>query len=452
MSTQGLSVPVVFALALGLCGGCAGVPPVPTDAQSPPPAARSTSGSGYCDDDEGWLFDRLTGRDRSASSQNAPSGVIPASATEPAAKPPAPASPATAAAAAPKGDDGDSGFDASKLKPKSIYSSIKKAFGYGPNEAKAKAALKEGEVVFRQAAELLRRQQHAEATAKFEEAAAKFKTAAARSPDSPLEEDALFLLGESRFFSDQYSKSHDTYGELLKKYDNTRSLDTAMAREFAIGRLWEEQYAKHPRPPIVPNLTDKTQPTFDTFGNALDAYARIRQYDPIGPLADDAVMATANAYFRKKRFEEAAFHYDLIRKEYPKSEHQAKAHILGLQSKLRVYQGPRYDGKPLSDASEIAAQTLTQFRGELGEEESRMLQARQRITELKAARDLAMAEYYDKKRCYGAARFYYQDLIRRYPLTPQARRAQARLEEISGRPDVPPNRFKWLSDLFPSEE
>ena len=46
-----------------------------------------------------------------------------------------------------------------------------------------------------------------------------------------MEEDALFLQSESEFFSDQYPKAHDTIGGLLKKYPNTRHLDTAVARE-----------------------------------------------------------------------------------------------------------------------------------------------------------------------------------------------------------------------------
>ena len=81
---------------------------------------------------------------------------------------------------------------------------------------------------------------------KYKEAGAKFATAADRWPDTPLEEDALFLQGESEFFSDQYPKAHDTYGGLLKKYTNTRHLDVVVRREFAMGRYWEQLVRRQP--------------------------------------------------------------------------------------------------------------------------------------------------------------------------------------------------------------
>ncbi|MHC4180387.1 MAG: tetratricopeptide repeat protein, partial [Planctomycetota bacterium] len=105
--------------------------------------------------------------------------------------------------------------------------------------------------------------------------------------------------------------------------------------------------------------------------------------DPTGPLADDSIMATANAYFGRGRYEDASYYYDLLRTEYPRSEHQIQAHVLGLQSKLRVYQGKLYDGTPLNEADEIAEQALTQFRDQLGPEQVRVAEVRDSITERK---------------------------------------------------------------------
>ncbi len=230
---------------------------------------------------------------------------------------------------------------------------MKKAAGYGPDEKIARAAMKEGEKLFREK--------------KYNAAAEKFATAAARWPDSPLEEDALFLKGECEFFSDQYPKADDTYGGLLKKYANTRHLDTVMAREFALGRYWEQLNDKKPLWPIAPNVTDGSRPRFDTLGYAIKAYERVRQNDPTGPRADDSLMALGNVYFRSGRFEDAAYQYDLLRKEYPNSEFQMQAHLLGLQAKMRVYQGTSYDGAPLKEGEKIADQTLSQFGNKLGD-------------------------------------------------------------------------------------
>jgi outer membrane protein assembly factor BamD (BamD/ComL family) len=325
-----------------------------------------------------------------------------------------------------------------KLAPENVYKSIKKATGYGPNETIARADFKAGQDLFRQK--------------KFSEAADKFKTAADHWPDTPLEEDALFMLAESQFFSDQYPKAHDAYAKLLKKYTNTRHLDWAVRREFAIGRYWEQLDDYQRKWPTTPNLTDKSRPLFDTFGYAVQAYQNVRMYDPAGPLADDSLMATAVAYFRRGQFESAAEDFDLLRREYPNSEFQKYAHILDLQAKMRVYQGKYYDPTALTEAGEIADQTMAQFGAQLGAEQARVVKAKRQILEEKANREFAMAQYYEKQKYYGAARYYYQGLIQAYPTTQRANDAREKLEALKGLPDEPPNRFKWLTDLFPSSK
>jgi len=433
MSTEGLRLLILFAGILG-AGGCAGVPPAP-HAAARPPEADSTSGDPYDgDDSDGWLFNRLTGQTASDERPDAASGVVPASVTEPVA-PSVPTPPVTVPVAGPS--DENSGFQWSDLAPENVYKDLKEAAGYGPSEEISRALLEEGK-------RLQQQKQYAAA-------AGRFQSAAKRWPDSILEEDALFLLGESYFFDDRYPKAQDAYENLLKKYSNSRYLDTVGKRLFAIGQYWEKLHKADPHWPMTPNVTNKERPTFDTFGNALKAYETIRLNDPTGPLADDSIMATANAYFNKGRFEDAAFHYDILRKEYPKSEHQAKAHLLGMQAKLQVYQGARYDRTPLNEADEIADQALSQFSSELGTERQRLAATRDRIAEQQAERDWTMAQYYENRKAFGAARYYYQGLIKDYPLTQYARQAQARLEQIRDKPDNPPNRFQWLTDIFPAE-
>lgn len=423
MSTHGLRLFVFSTLVLGIASGCAGVPPAPN---SPNVPAASEA-----DEDGGWLFDRLTGRKREESPAQPASQVVQASAVEP-VRPPRGAPPEQ-----PQPEE-QSGFGLSDLAPSKVYKDLKEAAGYGPNENVAKALFEEGETLFNEK--------------NFAEAADKFNDARKRWPDSTIEEDAMFWQGESLFFADKYPKAQDAFDRLLKKYDNSRHLDQTTKRLFAIGQYWEKLHEQNARWPVTPNVTDKKQPMFDTFGNAIKAYETIRLKDPIGPLADDAVMATANAYFRKQRYADAAYHFDILRKEYPKSEHQKMAHLLAVQANMRVYQGRIYDDSPLADADEIAEQAIIQFQSELGEERQRMLETRQQIAEEKAQRDIADAEYYERKKYFGSARFYYRSVIKEYPLSAAARQAQARLEQIRNEPDEPPNRFSWLTDRFERKE
>jgi tetratricopeptide (TPR) repeat protein len=258
----------------------------------------------------------------------------------------------------------------------------------------------------------------------------------------------LFLWGESSFFADRYPDAHDAYGGLLKKYGNTRHLDTVIAREFAIARYWEQLYDASPTWPTTPNLTDKSKPMFDTFGYAVQAYERIRMYDPRGPLADDSLMALGDAYFRRGHWESASYNYGLLCKEYPNSKYQKNAHLLGLRATMYKYQGSAYDGGPLKEADKLAQETLKQFGKELGHEQERVERAHTMIVEEQANREFIRAQYYESRKDYGAARLYYYTVIKDYPTTQRASEARERFEKIRGLPDEPPKRFKWLLDLF----
>lgn len=331
-------------------------------------------------------------------------------------------------------DDDEKSFSksVSKFSPKKMWDGTKSAFGLGPDEAKARKYYAEGESLFREK--------------QYDKAASKFKTAAWRWPDSMLQEDAMFMRAESYFFADRYSKASDTYGTLAKKYENSRHLDKLVQRHFAIARYWEQR-AKDTSW-IMPNFFDKTRTWFDPQGNAIAVYESIRLNDPTGPLADDATMATANAYFLSRRYEDAAYHYDLIRKEYPQSDHQQQAHLLGLQSKIRSYQGPQYDAQPLEDADELVDQTLVQFGRQIEGERENLLKAKRKIREERAQREYATAEYYRRTGYNAAARYYYDAILKEFSDTQLAGESRKRIEEIKDLPAVPPDYFPWLTKVF----
>jgi outer membrane protein assembly factor BamD (BamD/ComL family) len=311
---------------------------------------------------------------------------------------------------------------------------MKAAVGLGPDKGIAQQHFDEGEKLF--------------AEKKFKAAASQFKKAAGRLPDSALEEQAMFLQAESYFFDDRYSWADDTYGELLKKYPNTRYLDTSVARQFSIAHYWKEYDLAHHRWALVPNFTDRTQPMFDTGGHAINAFNSVRVNDPRGQLADDAIMHIANTYFLRGRYEDADYYYGLLRSDYAKSPYQLDAHMLGLKCKLMCYQGPGYNGKPLEEAEQLIDQMLVQFPQELGEKRELVVQEKAKVRFARADRDIKLAQYWDKGEHYGAAKIYYAEVLKNYPQTPHAEEAKTRLAAIEGQPDHPPNRLAFITDLF----
>lgn len=322
------------------------------------------------------------------------------------------------------------------LDPKNNIQKAKAAVGLGPNQQRAREAYQEGQDLYAQG--------------KYARAAKRFADAAERWPNSSIEQQALYQQANSYFYDDKYIDARDTYSELLEKYPNSGQVDSVIERLWAIGQYWEKHHQQSPHWALTPNVVDETRPWFDTLGHAVKTYEQIQLYDPTGPRADDAIMAIAGIYFRTDRYNDADHYYQLLRQQYPRSDFQFEAHLLGLQAKLRKYQGPEYDGKPLEEAKKLANQLRTQFAGRLNaEERQRLEQTRGEVARAIADRDMAMARHYENTGHFGAAKIYYAEVVNNHPQTQLASEAQSRLATIADEPAVPEEPVKWLVDLFP---
>jgi len=329
--------------------------------------------------------------------------------------------------------DNDYGFE--YFKGDNIKRRWKKMVGRGPNEQVARAAMAEADALFK--------------AGDYRAAVPKYKQVVDRWPDSALEEDALWQLGECQFFTDQYPRAEDTYEEIVKKYANTKYLDRIAQRQFVIAQYWMALDDKHRYPTIVPNLFDRSRPLFDTRGRSHKAFDHVRINDPRGPLADDSIMAQANSHFLRRQWIDADYFYGLLRSEYPDSDFLLQAHLLGLQAKLQAYQGPAYEGGVLEEAGILADQVLVQFPDQLSrEEEGRVEQTRESIAARLAERHWRRAEFYAKGRHYTSARIYYALVARDYPDTQLAQAAREKYQAIAGLEDVSDDPFPMLTRIL----
>ena len=259
----------------------------------------------------------------------------------------------------------------------------------------------------------------------------------------------MYMVGESYFFDDNYYKARTAFEELMKKYENSRHLDRITARQFAIGRFWDESGRDHYM--LAPNFFDKTRPWFDTHGNGVKVFENIRLNDPTGPLADDAIMAQATSHFIDGRYDDASYQYEVLRKDYPNSDHQQQAHLLGLQSYMNAYQGPQYDVTPLVKAEKLADHTIKNFGQQMPSEQPRLRQAQEAINAQVAEREYDLGEYYRRLGYNRAAKAHYDAVTKNYADTRFADLARQRVTEIAGLPPEPPDHFPWLTKMMKRE-
>ena len=339
-----------------------------------------------------------------------------------------------------------------KWSPKRVAGKVKQAAGFGPDQQKAQERFQEAEVEFQAAVALRRQGDAAGSREKFVAAAEEYWSASKLWPDSSLHEDAMFWAGEGYFFADRYPQATKAYSALIKKYPSTRHLDTVTARQFGLADYWLDLHDTNPDWPVTPNLTDRRRPRFDTFGNALKVFDRIRFDDPTGRLSDDATMAAANANFAAGKYARADTLYADLRDSFPDSEHQFNAHLLGLKCKMLCYEGPDYDGTVLNEAEDLVKRMFRLFPDEAEKHRQNLETALREVRLKKATREWVRAKYYDRRNEYGSARYYYEIVQRDFHDTNLAQEAQHRLAQIGGLPSQPPQRLAWLADLFPESK
>lgn len=273
---------------------------------------------------------------------------------------------------------------------------------------------------------------------KYDEAARKFKKVAKNQKDTPLAEEALFMKAECYFKANRLSAAQDAYSELLTKFPTTRFLPQAIQRQYDIAYYWLEdsQLRAQGKPgrfsgvTQAVNLFDRTRPLFDTPGRAIQTIETIQQYDPLGPLTDDAVMMAAAHEFTGSDYVQAASYYEQVVNDQPKSEHATRAFVLGAQSYLRSYQGPQYDGSDLAASERLGRQALTRAV-ELTPDQRTRLEEDMRVIYLeRAKRYYHVGEQYLMIRKPQAARYYFEKVTMKYPDTPWAKKAEEQVKRI----------------------
>jgi len=333
------------------------------------------------------------------------------------------------------------------LAPSQIGTTLKTRFSTGENKTSAQAAYAQGEQFYQQATQTIEANpngdQHEEY---FVNAANKFKTAGVLWPDSSLAEDAFFYEGESYFFANRYVQANRAYEGLIAQYSGTRYLDRAEQRRYSIAIYWLD--LKKNGAPMV-SLNNAKRPKFSLASEARRILHRIRIDDPSGKLADDATFALGTAYMAINRHEDAAETFSYLRKDYPGSEHQFNSQMLELESRLKSYRGPDYDGLPLVEADKLRKQIVAQFPNEASQHADILNKQSSLITNQLAQRDYQIGEFYEGKGENLAAKIYYEKVQSDHSNTIFENGLNEKISTVAAKPATPAPPAKWLTDLFP---
>ncbi len=271
---------------------------------------------------------------------------------------------------------------------------------------------------------------------KFAEAEASFWKIAKRRKGSHWGEKAQYYLAESQYQQKKYVKANDSFEKLFADYPGTEFLDKLISREYALAQMWLQQGDPKAKPeqklPWFTRFTGQ-QPMVDTLGSGLKALEHVRHHDPTGPLSDDAVLQIAEHHMNTKDYESAADYYDQLISDHPRSPYLQKAQLAAIDSRLKGYLGPEYDGSGLEKARDLVKQTMSSFPDRQASYDD-LYHTLDIINDQDAERTFIVGQYYRRIGKVPSAEYYFGKISQRWPNSPWAVKAKSELATLAKLP------------------
>lgn len=229
--------------------------------------------------------------------------------------------------------------------------------------------------------------------------------------------EGVYLLGEAYFVSRDYWKaaerfetvSENTAGELF--YGSVRrTMD--VARAFLSGEkriVWK----------IL---------RFPAYDEGVELLDRVWERVPGTRLGEQALKLKADYFYARGEMALAQDEYALLASEYPQGRYARIALLRSAEAAEASFPGLPHDDQPLIEADERYAQVQQRYP-EFARREQ-IADRRTGIRQTRAAKDLSIAEWYERSGNPQAAAAYYRYVLRDWPDAPAADRAAERLRAL----------------------
>ena len=252
----------------------------------------------------------------------------------------------------------------------------------------------------------------------YKRAEDEFRRLVKQYPKSNTSAEALYYLGQVHELQGEYFKAFKDYQKIITDYPQAERLDEVVARQFRIGDMFMTgKKEKLLGLPIKPSLS-----------SAVEIFQKIVETSPYSAYGDQAQFRLAQAYRLKRDWRKAGEEYQKVIDNYPDSNLADDARFQMAECIALQASKPDRDQRGL----ELAAQNFDQFLKEYPNSPIAT-----KAKELKEAIDLKAAEknykigqYYEKDNYMDSALIYYEDVVRSYPGTEWAKKAEDRILKL----------------------
>ena len=235
---------------------------------------------------------------------------------------------------------------------------------------------------------------------------------------SPFWDRGLFLEAQALFGYGNRIKAYFYLDELMDEYPESNLFTRALEMQYKIGEDFLNGYKR--RLLGLPLLTAEEE--------GVEMMYRIQQRSPGSPLAERALLRTADYYFSDQQYDLAADTYAAYSRNYPRSEKLPRVRLREAFANLAQFRGLRFDATPVIDARAQLVRIMEQYPDEAQTES--LNEVLQRIDETFARKLLGVADFYTRTHEPKAAVYTFRYLVNTYPDSPEAKTAQAKLREM----------------------
>jgi outer membrane assembly lipoprotein YfiO len=225
----------------------------------------------------------------------------------------------------------------------------------------------------------------------------------------------LFLEADALYGYGNRIKAFFYLDELMDEYPESNLFYPALQKQYQIANAYLNGYKR--RILYLPILGAEEE--------AVEMMYRIQQRSPGSPLAEKALLRTADYYYSSDDFDLAADAYGAYVRSYPRSAVLPRVRLRQAFSNLAQFRGLRFDATPVIDAR-IQLVSLMNDYPEVANQEN-IPQILQRIDETFARKLFGIADFYSRTHEPRAAVYTYRFLTSTYPSSPEAAKAKRAL-------------------------
>jgi outer membrane assembly lipoprotein YfiO len=239
-----------------------------------------------------------------------------------------------------------------------------------------------------------------------------------RHPKAPDRDRGVFLLAEAYYQYGDRIRAFYHLDELLDLHPASRLFYPAMEKQYEIADKFLRGYKR--RLFGIPMLGAEEE--------AIDMLFRIQERAPGSPLAERALLRTADYYYSRGQYELAADAYAAYARSYPRSPVIPRVKLRQAFASLAQFRGRYYDVTPLIDAR-AQLEVFQAGYPDLAAQEG-VAAVLARIDKSMADKLYWTAEFYRRTHEPRAAAYTFRYLITRYPTSPEADRARRQLDQL----------------------